>query len=140
MWGAADMTQDWPLIDHLWKGWLTQDVDEADRVRQLGGIYWVCSNELQVLLLAMATLPKHWVDIPMPVAWAQLLADTHDSLLHCRRDKLISALHRSYWWPGMHVDVANCMQHCSVCQWDKPPALPKEELHWMAKGVTPFIG
>ena len=33
MWGAADVTWDWPLIDHLWTGWLPADVDEAERLR-----------------------------------------------------------------------------------------------------------
>ena len=40
----------------------------------------------------------------------------------------------------MHADVANCVQHCSVCQRDKPPVLPKEELRWMDKGGAPFVG
>ena len=30
MLGLADVTQDWPLIDHLWMGWLPADVNEAD--------------------------------------------------------------------------------------------------------------
>ena len=29
MWGVANVTKDWPLIDYLWMGWLPQDVDEA---------------------------------------------------------------------------------------------------------------
>ena len=73
------------------------------------------------------------------MARAQLLVDIHDSLGHYRWDKLLSALFRSYWWPGMQVDIANCVLHCSVCQQDKPPTLPKEELHWIDKGSTPFI-
>ena len=40
----------------------------------------------------------------------------------------------------MHTDVANCIQHCLVCQRDGPPMTPKEELQWMDKGSTPFIG
>ena len=103
-------------------------------------MYWACGKELQVLLLAMATLPERWVDVPPLVARAQLLVDTHDSLGHCRQDKLLSSLHGSYWWPGMHTDLADCIQHCSVCQWDKPPILPKEELCWMDKSGAPFVG
>ena len=87
----------------------------------------------------MATSPKHWVDVPPLVACAQLLADTHDSLGHCKWDKLLSALHDSYWWPGMHVDIADCIQHCLVCQQDKPPAPHKEELCWTDKGGAPFV-
>ena len=74
------------------------------------------------------------------MARAQLLSDTHDSLGHCGQDKLLSALRGSYWWPGMHVDVADCVRRCTVCQWDKPPAPPKEELCWTDKGGTPFVG
>ena len=70
---------------------------------------------------------------------AHLLVDTHDSLGHYRRDKLLSTLRGSYWWPGMHTDVADCIQHCLVCQRDKLHALPKQELCWMDKGGAPFI-
>ena len=60
-------------------------------------MYWACSEELQVLLPAMATLPEHWVDVPLLVAHAQLLVDTHHSLGHCGWDKLLGALRGSYW-------------------------------------------
>ena len=99
-------------------GWLPKDVDEADRLRKLGEIYWVCGKELQVLLPATATSPKRWVDVPPLVAYAQLLANMHNSLGHCGWDKLLSTLRGSYWWAGMHADVADCIQHCSVCQQD----------------------
>ena len=33
MWGAANVTQDWPLIYHLWTGWLPKDVNEAEHLR-----------------------------------------------------------------------------------------------------------
>ena len=82
---------------------------------------------MQVLLLATVTLPEYRVDLPPLMAWAQLLSNTHDSIGHCGFDKLLSALRGSYWWPGMHTDIADCIWHCSVCQWDKLPVLPKEE-------------
>ena len=88
----------------------------------------------------MASLPKHWVDVPPLMAHAQLLVYTHNSLGHCGQDKLLSALHGSYWWPGMHLDVADCIWHCSVCQRDKPPTLPKDEQRWMDKGGALFVG
>ena len=40
----------------------------------------------------------------------------------------------------MHTDVGHCVQHFLVCQQDKLLVLPKEELRWMDKGGTPFIG
>ena len=78
-------------------GWLPQDVDEANQLRQVGEIYQAYCKELQVLILAMATLPECWMDIPLLVAHAQLLVDIHDSLGHCRWDKLLSALCYPYW-------------------------------------------
>ena len=92
-------------------GWLTQDMNEADQVRQMGEMYQVCNNKLQVLLSTTATLPKRWVDVLLLMARAQFLADMHDSLGHCRQDKLLSALCSYYWWPGIHADIANCVWH-----------------------------
>ena len=40
----------------------------------------------------------------------------------------------------MHENVADCVQHCAVCQRDEPPAPPKEELRWTDKGGAPFVG
>ena len=55
-------------------------------------MYQSNSNELQVFLLPTATLPRQWVDIPLLVAQAQLLADMHNPLAHCGWGKLLSAL------------------------------------------------
>ena len=40
----------------------------------------------------------------------------------------------------MYENISNCIQNCLVCQWDKLPVPPKEELHWTDKGGTLFIG
>ena len=40
----------------------------------------------------------------------------------------------------MHTNVADCVRHCLVCQQDKMPTPPKEELRWMDKGGAPFGG
>ena len=133
------MTWDWPLIDHLWMGWLPQDVDEANRLGSWGRCIVCAAKKLQVLFLASATLPERWVDAPPLMAHAQLLAHTNNSLGNCGRDKLLSTLCGSYWWPIMHTDIADCVQYCLVYQWDKQPALPKEEIHWTDKGGTPLI-
>ena len=63
-------------------GWSDQDIDEYNRVKQLGEIYQACSNELQVFLLPTATLPKGWVDIPLLLAGVHLLADMHKFLVY----------------------------------------------------------
>ena len=73
------------------------------------------------------------------MARAQLLVDTHNPLEHCGRDKLLNALRGSYWWPSMHVDIADCIRHCLVHQWHKLHAPPKEELRWTDKGGAPSV-
>ena len=120
------MTYDWALINYLWAGWLPQDVDKADRLQQVGEMYWACGNEVQALLPATATSTKLWMDDPLLVACAQLLVDTHNSLGHCGGDKLLSTLFRSYWWPGMHIDVADCVRCCLVYQVISHPHCPRK--------------
>lgn len=44
--GYADITQDWPLMDHLWSEWLPQDPTEADRIKHLARHYRAHGNEL----------------------------------------------------------------------------------------------
>ena len=39
LWGAPDLTQDWPLMDYLWTGALPQDPDECDQLIKLGETY-----------------------------------------------------------------------------------------------------
>jgi len=55
------------------------------------------------------------VDVPPMVTRPKLLMDTHDSLGHCGRDKLLSAMKMYFWWPGMHMDVADCVRRCATC-------------------------
>ena len=72
------------MINHLWMGWVPQDVDKGDQLRQLGEMYWACGKELQVSLQAMATPSEHWVDVALLLAWAQVLVDMYSSLGYCR--------------------------------------------------------
>ena len=80
------------------------------------------------------------MDVPPLVTREQLLVDTHDSLGHCGRDKLAEALRFHFWWPGMHLDVAECVRRCPTCQKERPPRPPQEELRWIDKGEAPFLG
>ncbi len=83
---------------------------------------------------------ERWVDVPPLVTRPKLLMDTHDSLGHCGRDKLLAAMRTHFWWPGMHMDVADCVRRCSTCQKEKPMRAPLEELRWIDKGSVPFAG
>ena len=70
LWGAPDVTQDWPLMDYLWMGHLPGDPDEADRLIKLGETYRAHGDELQVLLPATSADPEHWVDVPPLISLA----------------------------------------------------------------------
>lgn len=39
LYGATDVTHDWPLIDHLWTGWLPADPEEAQRIQDIARHY-----------------------------------------------------------------------------------------------------
>ena len=46
LWGAPDVTQDWPLMDYLWTGALPQDPDECDRLVKLRETYRAQDDKL----------------------------------------------------------------------------------------------
>ncbi len=75
-------------MDHLWTGWLPDDLTETDRIQHLAKYYRARDSELQVHIPKTATEPDRWVDVPPLVTRPRLLMDTHDSLGHCGRDKL----------------------------------------------------
>ena len=66
--------------------------------------------------------------------------DTHDSLGHCGREKLIAAIRLNFWWPGLHSDAAECLRRCPVCQKEKMPKPTPEVTRWIDKGKAPFAG
>ena len=113
--GAPNITQDWPLIDHLWTRWLPDDPTEADRITKIARHYRAHGHEFQVRIPASQTEEEKWVDVPPLMTRPQLMMDTHDSLGHCGRDKLYAALRMYFWWPGIHSDVADCLRQCAVC-------------------------
>ena len=69
-----------------------------------------------------------------------MLSDIHKDLAHCSRDKLLGKVRESFWWPGMHEDVSNCVRCCVARQMDRVPPPPLEELRWIDKGSAPFLG
>ena len=40
----------------------------------------------------------------------------------------------------MHEDVSDCVHRCVARQKDRVPPPPLEELHWIDKGMAPFLG
>ena len=140
LWGAPDVMQDWPLMDYLWTGTLPQDPDKCDQLIKLGETYHMQDDELQVLLPAAGHRKECWVNVPLFVCRAQLLADIHKDLAYCGRNKLLGKVRKQFWWPGMHEDGSDCVRHCKVLQKDRVPPPPLEELQWIDKGTAPFLG
>ena len=132
------MTEDWPLHDYLWRGHLPQNPEEADRILNLSTHYRAQGSELEIHLPPRGPLPARWVTVPPKLARPQLLADLHDSLMHCGRDKLWEVARHHYWWSGMHQDAAECVARCTVCQNAKPHPPPKEVPKFIDKGLAPF--
>ena len=85
------------MVDHLWTGWLPEDPDELDHLLHLAGSYRAHRDEMQVIVPAVGHHPDRWLTVPPLVLREQLLADMHDSLVHCGRDKLMATL-REYFW------------------------------------------
>ena len=56
--GFDDITHDWPLMDHLWTGWLPENPDEANRLEVLAGHYQASGDELQVRMPATDQDPE----------------------------------------------------------------------------------
>ena len=45
-----------------------------------------------------------------------------------------------YWWPGMHLTVAECLRSCDACQKDKGTDFPAVPIQESWKGTGPFQG
>ena len=40
----------------------------------------------------------------------------------------------------MHGDACDCLRRCAVCQKERAPPPPIEEVRWIDKGSAPFVG
>ena len=95
------------------------DETEAHRIRHLTRIFRAKGRELQAhVQTPVATYV--WVDVPPVPLRSQITKDLHVSLGHVGRDKLLESLRDWYWWPGMHNDVARCLEGCLACRKDAP--------------------
>ena len=80
------------------------------------------------------------MNVPLLVCRAWLLVDIRKDLAYCGHDKLLGKVRKQFWWPGMHEDVSDYVCYCEVLQKDRVPPPPLEELRWINKGSTPFLG
>ena len=142
LYGPKDITQDFGLIDYLWTGHLPENPDEGDRIRQLSEVYRAGTGMYKdcIQVEIKGHLGMNWVEVPPLVSRKQLVMDMHHQHSHCGRDKLISLLREYYWWPGMQLDLRECLRKCSTCQKDKPKPATPEVLRHTDKGLEPLQG
>ena len=53
--------------------------------------------------------------VPPPEARAALVADIHRQLGHFGVKRTYSLLEPTFWWAGMHEQVAQLVASCQVC-------------------------
>ena len=124
-------------MDYLFAGILPPNELDEERARKLETFYRAHKDELQVLVRSITGVDT-WVDVPPVPTRAQVVRDMHQSLGHLGRDKLMEALREWYWWPGMHLTVAECLAYCETCQKDKGKAYTTVPLQETWKGTAPF--
>lgn len=83
--------EDWPLHAFLWAGVLPEDLDERERLESLAERFRANDNELQTFLVSPVSNEGRWVNVAPILSRPGILVDTHRSLGHCGRDKLLQA-------------------------------------------------
>ena len=84
-------------MDYSWTGALPQDLDKFDQLIKLGETYHAQDDKLQVLFLAAIHHKERWVNVPPLGCRTQLLADIHNDLAYCGRNKLLNNMHKWFW-------------------------------------------
>jgi Integrase zinc binding domain/Integrase core domain len=91
-------------------------------------------EELQVLK------NDEWLNVPPVVMRVGLVRDIHTGLGHCGRDKLLSAVQDSMWWPGVRETITEVLLTCDPCQKDKLPKPLKEPPRFTNTTPQPGMG
>ena len=112
--GAADIMEDYPLLDYLFTGVLPKDLEELQRIKILASLYRAHGNEVQVHVLDHLRI-KHWVNVPPVPTRVDIIKDTHETLGHIGRERLLGSLKQWYWWPGMANQVRGVLRNCPIC-------------------------
>jgi hypothetical protein len=83
--------EDYPLMDYLFTGILPEDLEEQLRIKSLAGVYKAHGHEVQVRVRDHLGKP-HWVNVPPIPNRYDIIKDTHESLGHVGREKLLGSL------------------------------------------------
>ena len=83
---------------------------------------------------------KHWVNVPPVATRVYIIRDTHETLGHIGRKRLIGSLKQWYWWPGLANQVRGVLKNCQICQLDNPRVPPLEKTRFIEPPQGPFKG
>ena len=126
--GASDILYDWGLTNYLFLGVLPPNLEEANRITHLSTQYRARGSELQHRQPQLPGLPGsfRWASVPPVRQRVQIVTDTHTSMGHEGRDKLLHDLKLVWWWPGMRRTVEYVLDTCPVCQSEHMGHPPRE--------------
>lgn len=105
--GCEDILHDFGLTDYLFNGVLPATEGERGRIQRLAADYRARGGELQRRLPQLPGLPgpHRWASVPPTAQRLQIVRDTHNSMGHEGRDKLLHDLKITWWWPNMRRTV-----------------------------------
>jgi Integrase zinc binding domain len=115
--GLEDLYFDFGLLDYLFAQHLPESIDERERILKLASEYRAHGGELQRRRRQHPGLPGRWrwANVPPVRERIQIVKDTHDTLGHVGRDRLLSDIQNVWYWPGLRDDVTLVLQACPAC-------------------------
>lgn len=98
------------------------------RILRLSEEYRAHGKELEKRLPQVLGLPGRWrwAAVPPIDERARIVHDTHTSMGHTGRHRLLHDVSMTWWWPKMRQTVEEVLRSCPVCQADKAGGPPRE--------------
>ena len=115
--GCEDILWDFGMMEYLFCGTLPDSPEERDRIRTVSDNYRAHGNDLQRRLPQLQGLPGkyRWATVPPVHERQSIVRDTHNSMGHTGRDKLLADLVSVWYWPNMRNTVEAVLHSCSAC-------------------------
>lgn len=122
----TDPTFDFGLCDYIFEGKLPNVVDEAERITKEAKLYKRRGDDLMRKLDNYPGMRGkfRYCCVPPITQRERIVRDTHESLSHIGRDKLISSISSTWWWPKIRDTVEHVLTTCPACQADRLPRPP----------------
>ena len=86
-------------------------------ILKLAEDYRVHGRELEKRLPQVLGLPGHWrwAAVPPIDERVKIVRDTHGSMGHTGRHRLLHDIGMTWWWPRMRQTVEQVLDSCAVC-------------------------